>query len=249
MNDCIGFFDSGVGGISVMRAARKLLPNENFFFFGDNRNAPYGKRPPEELRSFCLNDLQRLLDHGVKAVVAACNTATACYMDILQEQTDVPIIGISPALHRAQQARHGGEILAIATYATLHSQSFHKQMCEYGENVIPVVGEGLVEVVESGLSDTPEAMRVVEKLLNPYRTHNIDGIVLGCTHYPFLIHSFRRLFPNADYFDDSMEASQSLANLLDERGIRSDSTPGRTEYATSGDESDLRLMRKLMEWE
>ena len=247
MNDCIGFFDSGVGGVSVMRTARRLLPNENFFYFGDNGNAPYGPRSVSEIHALCDAAFRKILDRDVKAIVIACNTATAVYMDILRARVNIPVLGTRPAIREAQAARRDGEILAMATHATLNSPTFRQEMRESGEHVIPIAGDGLVELVESGRADTPEAARALENLLKPYLSRQIDGIVLGCTHYPFLLKQFRALFPNASFFEGGIETSRELVRVLDERGLRSDSTPGTTEYATSGGDSSLLLMRHLME--
>lgn len=247
MNDCIGFFDSGIGGVSVMRAARRLLPNENFFYYGDNGNAPYGGYDDEKICKLSAAAIQHILDRGIKAIVIACNTATAVYMDILQSQTDIPIIGTRPALREAQSARHGGEILALATHATLNSKPFQEQLRLYGDHVIPIAGEGFVQLVESGRADSEEAAKAVEDLLHPYTAMQIDGIVLGCTHYPFLKNHFRNLFPQAVFFDGCETAAHDLADLLNVRNLRSNAFPGITEYATSGDAKTLSLIRKLSE--
>ena len=233
MNDCIGFFDSGVGGVSVMRTARRLLPNENFFYFGDNANAPYGPRSVSEIHALCDAAFRKILDRDVKAIVIACNTATATYMDILRARVTIPVLGTRPAIREAQAARRDGEILAMATHATLNSPAFRQEMCECGDHVIPIAGDGLVELVESGRADTPEAARALENLLKPYLSRQIDGIVLGCTHYPFLLKQFRALFPNASFFEGGIETSRELVRVLDERGLRSDSTPGTASPSAS----------------
>lgn len=246
MNDCIGFFDSGVGGLSVMHAARRLLPRENFFYYGDSGNAPYGPRPVDEIRALCEAGFQRILDHGVKAIVIACNTATAAYMDELAAQVDVPVIGTEPALREAQAARRDGEILAMATRATLNSRAFQRLLNQYGDHVIPLAGEGLVELVESGNARGPEAESALRGLLGPYQARRIDGIVLGCTHYPFLSDALRALFPEAEFFDGGIQTSRKLCAALDARGLRNASAAGTTEYATSGGGETLKLMHRLM---
>lgn len=246
MNDCIGFFDSGVGGLSVMHAARRLLPRENFFYYGDSGNAPYGPRPADEIRALCRAGFQRILDHGVKAIVIACNTATAAYMDELTAQVSVPVIGTEPALREAQAARRDGEILAMATRATLCSRAFRRLLNEYGDHVIPLVGEGLVEIVEAGNARSPEAENALRRLLEPYQARKIDGIVLGCTHYPFLTDALHALFPEARLFDGGVQTAQKLCSVLESHGLRSEHATGTTEYATSGSSATLELMRRLM---
>lgn len=246
MQDLIGFFDSGVGGISVLHTAAKLLPNENFLYYGDNGNAPYGIRSLEEIRRLCDRVTSILLEREVKAIVIACNTATSAYADILRAKLDIPIIGMEPAIKPAQQNRHGGEIIALATKATLSLPKFQRLMGLYGENVIPVVGEGLVELVESGKANTTEADDALARILSPYRDRQIDSIVLGCTHYPFLQKSIRRLFPKVDIYDGRFGTAMQLRHLLELHNLFSDDTPGSIEYQTSGDISTLQLMRQLM---
>ena len=247
MSDLIGFFDSGVGGVSVLHTARELLPNENFLYYGDNGNAPYGPRPLEEIRRLSERAIGVLLDRGVKAIVIACNTATSAYAEILRAQQDMPIVGMEPAIKPAQLARHGGEILALATRATLSLPKFERLMGIYGDAVIPVVGEGLVELVEAGLADSPEADEALARILAPYRSRRIDSIVLGCTHYPFLAPAIRRLFPDAEIYDGRLGTAMRLKSLLDQNGLRSDSTPGTVEFQTSGTSETLALMRRLMD--
>lgn len=246
MNDLIGFFDSGVGGVSVLRTASRLLPNENFLYYGDNGNAPYGVRSVEEIRRLSERAVSVLLERGVKAIVIACNTATSAYAEILRAKLDMPVVGMEPAIKPAQLNRHGGEVIALATKATLSLPKFQKLMGIYGENVIPVVGEGLVELVESGKAASPEADETLEKLLYPYRDRQIDSIVLGCTHYPFLEASIRRLFPKSEIFDGRFGTAMQLRHLLEMNNLFSNDTPGTIEYRTSGDASAIELMKQLM---
>ena len=248
MNDLIGFFDSGVGGISVLHAARRLMPNEHFLFYGDNKNAPYGPRSLEEIRALSAAGIGKLLERGVKAVVIACNTATSAYAEIIRaERRDLPIVGMEPALKPAHFARHGGQVIVLATDATLRLEKFERLMSLYGRDVIPVVGEGLVELVEGGKAASPEAEVRLAALLMPYMDRQIDAIVLGCTHYPFLRAPIQRLFPDAQLFDGLEGTAQRLKFLLDERGLRSDDSPGSVEYMSSGGDEAVALMKRLME--
>lgn len=248
MKDLIGFFDSGVGGISVLHAARRLLPDEHFLFYGDNKNAPYGPRPLEEIRALSAAGIGRLLERDVKALVIACNTATSAYAQIIRTQRpDLPIVGMEPALKPAHFARHGGQVIVLATDATLRLEKFGRLMELYGSDALCVVGEGLVELVESGQSRTEAARTQVERLLSPYLGRQIDAIVLGCTHFPFLREPIAKLFPQAQLFDGLDGTAQRLKYLLDERGLRSAGGAGSVEYQSSGGEPSIRLMRALME--
>lgn len=246
MNDLIGFFDSGVGGISVLHTASRLMPNEHFLYYGDNGNAPYGIRSLEEIRQLSERVVSILLERGVKAIVIACNTATSAYAEILRAKVDIPIVGMEPAIKPAQLNRRGGEVIALATKATLSLPKFQRLMGIYGTNVIPVVGEGLVELVESGKADTPEADEVLARLLAPYQNRQIDSIVLGCTHYPFLEANIRRLFPSSQIFDGRLGTAMQLRHLLELNNLFSDDKPGSIEYQTSGDEFTIALMQWLM---
>lgn len=246
MQDLIGFFDSGVGGISVLHTASKLLPNENFLYYGDNGNAPYGIRSLEEIQALCERVVSILLERGVKAIVIACNTATSAYAEILRARLDIPIIGMEPAIKPAQLSRRGGEVLALATKATLSLPKFQRLMETYGTNVVPVIGEGLVELVESGMADSPAAFSHLTRLLEPYQNRQIDSIVLGCTHYPFLAPAIRRLFPSAEIFDGRVGTVMQLKHLLEINGLCSNDQPGTIEYMTSGNQSTLALMQQLM---
>ena len=246
MSDLIGFFDSGVGGVSVLHTASRLLPHENFLYYGDNGNAPYGVRSLDEIRVLCERATSILLDRGVKAIVIACNTATSAYAEILRAKVDIPVVGMEPAIKPAQLNRHGGDVLALATKATLSLPKFHRLMGIYGTNVIPVVGEGLVEIVESGKANSPEAEEALSRILAPYRDRQVDSIVLGCTHYPFLETSIRKLFPKAEIFDGRFGTAMQLRHLLELNNLFSDDAPGTIEYQTSGDESTIALMKQLM---
>lgn len=245
MKDLIGFFDSGVGGISVLHTAHRLLPNENFLYYGDNGNAPYGPRPLEEIRMLSKRCIDFLLERQVKAIVIACNTATSAYAHILRSELDMPIIGMEPAIKPAQKARRGGEILALATRATLTLPKFERLMALYGENVIPVVGDGWVELVESGLANSETADEVVRRVLTPYLDHPVDSVVLGCTHYPFLESSIRKVFPHAEIFDGRFGTAMQLRNLLDSNNLLSSGLRGSIEFQTSGSNKTLELMHRL----
>ena len=248
MKDLIGFFDSGVGGISVLSTARCLMPNENFIYFGDNANAPYGPRSLEDIRKLSKASVDRLFARDIKALVIACNTATSAYADILRSQrSDIPIVGMEPALKPAHFARHGGKVIVLATNATLHLEKFERLMGLYGDDVITVVGKGLVEIVESGLSGTDVAAEAVFSLLSPYRDEQVDAVVLGCTHYPFLKKHIQAVFPQAQVFDGREGTAMRLKSLLEQAGTRSDDTPGTVEFMTSGMEEHIALMKRLMD--
>ena len=187
-NDYIAVFDSGVGGISVLRHLIRLMPGERFVYFGDSANAPYGSRPTREIRELTLAAVHSLLEeYPLKALVIACNTATAAAVnDIRNAHPDLIVVGIEPALKVAADHYPGGRVGVLATEVTLREEKFDTLLHRFDENVtiykIPV--PGLVELVEQGKVDTPETEGLLRRGLAPY-LGKLDAAVLGCTHYPF----------------------------------------------------------------
>lgn len=191
----IGVFDSGVGGISVLRHLRQELPMERFLYFGDGANAPYGTRSTEEIRDLTLKAAQQLMDRGVKALVIACNTATAAAVkDLRLKYPDTIIIGIEPALKLATDRYPQGTVGVMATPATLREGKFARltERCAKHCTVIKLPATGLVELVEAGKGDSAEAEALLAPLLLPHQG-KLDAVVLGCTHYPFAAPTIRRL--------------------------------------------------------
>ena len=207
-NDYIGVFDSGVGGISVLRHLRHELPNERFLYFGDSANAPYGTRPTEEIRALTLSAAQKLMDRGCKALVVACNTATAAAIqDLRLKYPDKIIIGIEPALKLASDRFPGSAVGVMATPATLRENKFARLLNRFEDHcqVVKLPAAGLVELVEVGMGNSPQAQALLKPLLSPYR-HRLSAVVLGCTHYPF--------------------AAQTISALLGENTVLLDGGPG-----------------------
>ena len=251
MKDFIGIFDSGMGGISVLKKAAALLPNENFIYYGDNRNAPYGTRPISEIQRLCAAAIDHLLAQEIKALVIACNTATAAYASIVRaEHPELPIIGMEPAVKPASLARSQGRVLALATKATLALDKFSRLMEQYGEGVIPVEGKGLVEIVENGMAGSEAAADALQAVFAPYLNEQIDGIVLGCTHVPFLRRQIETFFPQAQIFDGREGTVRQLERRLIETGRRSASKDaGQIIFQTSGDAEILKSMERLFRTE
>lgn len=191
----IGVFDSGVGGISVLRELVALMPNENYMFYGDSANAPYGTKPLEEVQRLTCAAAEYLTDRGVKALVVACNTATSAAITILREQyRDIPVIGIEPALKPAVLASVHPRVLVMATPMTLREEKFHRLLEEHRTEaeIISLPCPGLVEFVERGELQGEALERFLMDLLDEYRKHPVDSVVLGCTHYPFVRDTIRK---------------------------------------------------------
>ncbi len=184
--DYIGVFDSGVGGISVLRQLKKLLPGERFLYYGDSANAPYGNRTPQQVQALTLAATEKILAYGVKALVVACNTATAAAIDLLREKyPNLIIVGIEPAIKPAADRFAGGTVGVMATSVTLHEEKLDALLHQYQDKTrfVKIPAPGLVELIENGKADSPEADALLQEIFAPYQA-NLDAVVLGCTHYP-----------------------------------------------------------------
>ena len=187
MNAPIAVFDSGVGGISVLRHLRSLMPCEDYLYFGDSANAPYGSRTTEDVRRLTLAAAARLTSQPIKALVIACNTATAAAVQQVREAyPDLVVIGIEPALKLAADHYPGGRIGVMATEVTLREEKFDTLLHRFDENctIAKIPAPGLVQLIEAGKTDSPEIHQLLQSILDPY-VGNLDALVLGCTHYPF----------------------------------------------------------------
>ncbi len=198
-NRPIGFFDSGVGGISVLKEAIKILPNENFIYFGDSKNAPYGTKSLEEVKKLSFNAIKYLVSKNVKAIVVACNTATSASInDLRKEFKAIPIIGIEPALKPATQLDINGSIIIMATPMTLSEKKFKNLLTKYSNNseILPLPCPGLVEFIEEGIIEGEDLHEYLKEKLMPLKQHNVSSIVLGCTHYPFVKKEIKNIIGN-----------------------------------------------------
>lgn len=243
----IGVFDSGVGGIGTLHSLRRELPNEDFLYYGDTAHAPYGTKPREEVMTCVTRVMTHLLSKHVKAVVIACNTATAVAAKELRAQYTLPILGMEPALKPAHAMRHGGSILVLATPMTLRLEKFQALYAQYGEGAIPLPCPGLMELVEQ--EATEQARRYLLELLHPYDLRTVDAVVLGCTHYVFLRPLLRELLPeNVQVLDGNDGTARQLRRVLTENDLLSArETPGNITLETSGDpEQVLPVMQRLL---
>lgn len=218
----IGFFDSGVGGISVLKKAIELLPYEDFIYFGDSINAPYGDKDVETIRMMSFDAVDFLLAHDCKGIVVACNTATsAAILEIRDRYPHIPIIGIEPALKVAIDYTEEGKILVLATNRTLQEKKFKNLSDKFAESrtIISLPLPGLVEIIESGnhyqersLSYLTEHLKKVDR--------DISAVVLGCTHYPFIKPSLRKIFGEDILIVDGSEGTaRHLKDVLEEKDL------------------------------
>ena len=248
--DYIAVFDSGVGGISVLRHLRKWMPNERYLYFGDSANAPYGSRPTEEIRRLAETVAEYLLTRGIKALVVACNTATSAAIGVLREKyPELIVIGIEPALKPAVDAFPGGTIGVLATPVTLREEKFRRLVESYSGHcrVIDLPAPGLSQLVEHGLGDSEEAEALLRPILAPW-AGEMDALVLGCTHYPFAAATIRRIMgEDILLLDGGDGTARETRRRLAQAGLLYDG-PGQLHWENSaGDPEILKLCEILLE--
>ena len=217
-NNPIGVFDSGIGGTSIWNAIHDLLPNEKTIYLADSKNAPYGQRTKEEIVALSKKNVDLLLEMNCKLIVVACNTATTNAIRELRAAYDIPIIGIEPAIKPAATNSKTQVIGILATKGTLNSELFNKT-AEMFQNtkIVEQVGYGLVQLIEEGNLYSPEMTQLLESYLRPMIESNIDYLVLGCSHYPYLIPQIKKILPEHIQIIDSGEAvARQTQNILRE---------------------------------
>lgn len=249
----IGIFDSGAGGVSVLRTALRLLPDESFIYYGDTGNAPYGTKTEEEVTVLAERVTDFLLQKGCKALVIACNTATCAAAAYLRaKHPDLIIIGMEPALKLAHDLRPDGSILVLATPVSLSSSKYQLLSRQYGEHAISIPCPGLMDFVERGDTQSEALKTYLMNKLLPYLTdaHPPAAVVLGCTHYVFLRKTIMELLPRETLVLDGNEGTVrqlkrrlSAQNLL----IEHPAAQPRVQFFTSGDERAILLMRTLLQ--
>jgi len=215
----ISVFDSGIGGISVLAELKKILPQEDFCYFADAANAPYGDKETEEIKLLMRQNVQSFLDQGAKAVVPACNTATSAAAASLREEfCDIPILGIEPALKPALQKTEK-KVLVLATALTIKEKKLHNLAESLGEQerLIMLPCSGLMEMTEEN-PFSEEVESYLQCLIKPY-AEEISAIVLGCTHYSFLKPLLKRFFPAAELFDGNEGLARHLQKVLTEKEL------------------------------
>ncbi|MGV3460076.1 MAG: glutamate racemase [Flavobacterium sp.] len=207
-NKPIGLFDSGIGGTSIWKEIHALLPNEDTLYLADSKNAPYGLKSKDEIIALSVKNTEYLLTQNCKMIVVACNTATTNAIKYLRENyTDVPFIGIEPAIKPAATSTKTQTIGILATKGTLNSDLFHKTVSTFSDiKIIEQVGYNLVTLIEGGRLNSPETKELLEEYLQPMIAENIDYLVLGCSHYPYLLPQIKEILPSNVKIIDSGEA-------------------------------------------
>ena len=218
----IGIFDSGVGGLSVFREIVRILPEEKYIYWSDNAHCPYGEKSRDYIIDRARAVTSFLIEQGADIIVVACNTATAAAISTLREEFPVPFIGMEPAVKPAAQATRSGVVGVLATAGTLKATKYIDTRAKWARNVkiVEHIGQGFVELVEKGNVSGPEAVSIVEKSVRPLIEAGADTIVLGCTHYPFLAETIRKVAGTpVTLVDPAPAVAKHLMEVMQENGL------------------------------
>lgn len=218
-NKPIGLFDSGIGGTSIWKEIHELMPNEDTIYLADSKNAPYGQKSKEEIIHLSSKNTEFLLNQNCKIIVVACNTATTNAIKELREKYQVPFIGIEPAIKPAALHSKTQTIGILATQGTLNSELFHQTAQQFQDTkIIEQIGHGLVPLIEEGKINSPQIKQLLNNYLQPMIEANIDYLVLGCSHYPYLLPQIKKILPKHIKIIDSGEAvAKQTKNILSEK--------------------------------
>ena len=248
-NNPIGLFDSGIGGTSIWKEVHALLPNENTIYLADSKNAPYGLKTKDEIIHLSCKNTELLLEENCKIIVVACNTATTNAIKELRAKYDVPFIGIEPAIKPAAIQSKTQTIGILATKGTLSSALFYENVAKHPNvTIIEQIGHGLVQLIENGDLDSPEMKELLESYLLPMVEKNIDYLVLGCSHYPYLIPQIKKIIPPSIEIIDSGEAvAKQTKKILEEQQLLNDSNNNASQifYTNSNPEVLKKIVKPL----
>ncbi|WP_029038836.1 glutamate racemase [Salinimicrobium xinjiangense] len=239
----IGIFDSGVGGTSIWKEIHQLLPLEHTIYLADSANAPYGEKPAEEITRLSIKNTELLLRMGAKIIVVACNTATTNAIQQLRASYDVPFIGIEPAIKPAALKTQTKCIGILATKGTLSSALFARTSDMYSKDnkVVEVVGRGLVEEIEKGNKDSAKVEQMLRGLLKPMLKAGMDYLVLGCSHYPYLIPTLKKILPpHVTIIDSGMAVAKQTRVVLNSLDLLTKQQQKPPEFFTNGDPEVLK---------
>lgn len=237
----IGFFDSGVGGTSIWREVHELLPFENTIYLADSKNAPYGVKSKEEIVALSFKNTELLINMGCKIIVVACNTATTNAISQLRANFNIPFIGIEPAIKPAVFASQTKKIGILATKGTINSALFNLSISKYNDiKFVEKIGTGLVELIENGQLQSDETYTLLQKYLQPMIEEDIDFLVLGCSHYPYLIPIIKKIIPNSIQIIDSGEAvARQTKNILNENNLLNEEKISKQIFFTNGNQKEV----------
>lgn len=242
-NNPIGIFDSGIGGTSIWKEINEVLPNETSIYLADSKNAPYGQKSKDEIIDLSTKNTEHLLDKNCKLIVVACNTATTNAIKYLRKNYNVPFIGIEPAIKPASLNTKTNKIGILATKGTLNSQLFASTSNDINNDIqiIEQVGEGLVELIENGKIKSKEMTKLLQYHLSKFDNFNIDNLVLGCTHYPYLIPQIKTLLTREiAIIDSGFAVAKQTKRVLENANLQNSSTNKSTHnFYTNTDQKVL----------
>ena len=242
-----GIFDSGVGGTSIWKEIHALLPNEHTIYLADSNNAPYGSKGKEAIIDLCIKNTELLISKGCKLIVVACNTATTNAINVLRSTYNIPFIGIEPAIKPAALQTKTNTIGILATKGTLGSALFYKTSDLLASNIkiIEQIGDGIVPLIENGNLYSEDMRLLLKNYMQPMIEANIDCLVLGCTHYPYLIPILKNMLPKHITIIDSSEAvaRQTKTILKDNKLLNTETSNGKPQFYTNG---DLPILKSLL---
>ena len=244
-NNPIGLFDSGIGGTSIWKEINELLPNENTIYLADSKNAPYGQKTKEEIIALSIKNTEFLLEQNCKIIVVACNTATTNAIKELRAKYKVPFIGIEPAIKPAALNSKTHTIGILATKGTLNSELFHETSRKFQDiKIIEQIGYNLVPLIENGEINSAEMNSLLHQYLKPMVEANIDYLVLGCSHYPYLIPQIKKILPKRIKIIDSGEAvARQTKKVLEENNtLNLSNKKGETIFYTNSDSKVLKTI-------
>ncbi len=248
----IGVFDSGIGGVTILRELVKILPTEDFIYLSDDANCPYGLKSNEQIIELAKVNTKWLLDRGVKLIVVACNTATMASIATLREQFKVKFVGIEPAIKPATFGTKTGAIGVLATESSVNSKQL-KSLCDIHAQdkvVVRTAGVGLVDIVERDIIDTSEAKELLESYLEPMFEQGVDHLVLGCTHYPFLTKKIEEIISNRDItiINPAWAVARQAKNIL-QSDNKLNTSGGKVEFfSTSENTQSTRVQRRFKQY-
>ena len=246
-NNPIGLFDSGVGGTSIWKEIHELLPNEDTIYLADSKNAPYGQKSKEEIIQLSIKNTEYLLNQNCKIIVVACNTATTNAIKELRAKYDVPFIGIEPAIKPAATNSEKHVIGILATQGTLNSELFHQTAEKFHDTkIIEQIGHKLVPLIENGEMNSKEMNLLLHQYLEPMIEANIDYLVLGCSHYPYLIPQIKKILPKEIKIIDSGEAvaRQTKSILAENNALNQGKDKGEAVFYTN---SNSKFLNDILE--
>jgi len=247
-NQPIGIFDSGVGGLTVLKAIHQLMPSEDLIYLADSQFVPYGNKSEKQIEQRVLLIAEHLIAHKVKAIVVACNTATAAAANSLREKYSIPIIGLEPALKPAVENTECHRVGVLATQSTLDSQKYQDLKGKYGTQIelVEKASPLFVELVESAPNITDKEITLIEKELQPFKKARVDSLVLGCTHYPFLTEAIAKIMGNkVTLFESGFPVAKEVQRRL-QGNLNNPQKPSNVKYYSSSPQKSQATFDRLL---